>query len=131
MCKLELNQIYLQLEQEIKHCCHSATSDFRKLIKEDAQNIILDIQSDIDNWINLLDEREIACYELENLLQSKCDAYWLSEKANKYNCCEEREISHNVIPQIISKSVTNTYLRVLFPSKTVSHKKKAPEFIWF
>ena len=74
MCKLELKQIYLQLDHEIKHYCHSTTLDFRKSIKKDAQSIVLEIKSDIDNWTNLLNEREIACHEFENLLKLKCNA---------------------------------------------------------
>jgi len=131
MCKLELKQIYLQLDHEIKHYCHSTTLDFRKSIKGDAQSIVLEIQSDINNWINLLNEREIACHELENLLKLKCNAKWLSERITKSDRKEDREISLIILPEIISKSVINTYLKVLFPHKSISHKKKTAEFGWF
>lgn len=131
MCKLELKQIYLQLEHEIKHYSHPTNSDFRKSIKKDAQNIILEIKSDIDNWINLLNEREIACHELEDLLKSKCNTLWLSERVSKSYLSEEREMSLIILPEIISKSVINTYLKNLFPHKSISHKRKTPEFGWF
>lgn len=131
MCKLELNQIYLQLEHEIKHSCQSATAGFRKSVKEDARHIIANIKSDIDNWISQLNEREITCYELENLIKSKCAESKFSELVSKYNQSEQFEVCRNIFPEIVAKSIENTYLKVLFPHKSSSHKKKVFEYAWF
>jgi len=131
MCKLELNQIYLQLEHEIKHSCHFATSGFLQSVKKDARCIIIEIQPDIDNWVSQLNEREITCYELENLIKTKCSEPGFAELLSKYDTSEKPDGFKNTLPDIISKSIINTYLKVLFPHKSSPHKKKAFEHNWF
>jgi hypothetical protein len=131
MCKLELNQIYLQLEHEIKHSCHSATSGFRQLVKEDARRIIIEIQPDIDNWIDQLNKREITCYELESLIKSKCTEPGFTGLISKYDPGDKFDCCKNTLSNIIAKAIVNTYLKVLFPHKSSSYKKKAFEYTWF
>ena len=73
MPKLDLTQIYLELEHEIKRLSQSTIVIYRDATREDAQQVISELKPDIDSWVTQLSQRTIACYELEGLLESKRD----------------------------------------------------------
>jgi hypothetical protein len=114
MSKLELNQIYLQLEHEINHASQSLNCYCKYSVKKDAHDVILEIKSEIDNWENQLNEREIACYELENLVKSKCSKIKFSRMEIKCRTKEELAAFKNIILGLIAKAIMNAYFNTRF-----------------
>jgi hypothetical protein len=127
MSKLELNQIYLQLEREINHVSQSFTCCFKNSIKEDAHDVILEIKSEIDNWETKLNEREIACYELEDLVKSKCSKIKLSRMEIKCRTSEELDAFKNVICGLISKAIMNAYFHTRFDLSSSMNERRVFE----
>lgn len=123
MSKLELNQIYVELEHEIKRLSQSTAVVYSDAIREDAQQVISELRLDIDKWVVQLKERSIACYELENLLESKRDQISLHQLKNKGLDVEELVNFKNDILRMIAKSIMNTYLNSLFRSQTTVENK--------
>ncbi len=117
MPKLDLNQIYLELEHEIKRLSQSTIVIYRDATREDAQQVISELKPDIDSWVSQLSQRTIACYELEGLLESKRDYIKLPRLKNKGVDKNELENFRNDILRLIAKSIMNTYLNSLFRSQ--------------
>lgn len=131
MSSLELKKIYLHLEHEINQLSQSTILSYRAAIKQDAQQVIVDFKSDIDDWVLKLNERYISCYDLENLLESKREYINLPTLESKGLELDNLEIFKSDILRIIAKSILNTYLDTLFrnPSHVgVSEIKKGS---WF
>jgi len=127
MQKLDLTQIYLELEHEIKRLSQSTIVTYRDAIREDAQQAISELKPDIDSWVIQLSQRNIACYELENLLESKRDHLRLPRLKNKGVSVGQIEEFRNDIMRTIAKAILNTYLNSLFrsqPSGSVKTLKK-------
>ncbi len=123
MQKLDLNQIYLELEHEIKHLSQSTVVTYRDAIREDAQQVISDLKPDIDTWVMQLGQRSIACYELESLLESKRDYLKLPRLKNKGVNPKKIEEFRNDIMRTIAKAILNTYLNSLFRSMPQTSSK--------
>lgn len=114
MSKLELNQIYLQLEREINHLSQSTHVVYRDAMREDAQNAISEFKKDIDSWVIQLNNRIIACYDLEDLLESKRDIIQLRQLESKDVDGVQIEKFKSDILRMIAKAIMNTYLETLF-----------------
>ncbi len=117
MSKLELNQIYLELELQIKRLNQSSLVVYKDAIRKDAQQVISNLKEDIDMWVIQLNERKIACYDLENLLETKRDKIKLYQLENKGVDAEELELFKSDMLRLIARAVTNTYLESLFRNR--------------
>jgi len=117
MSKLELNQIYLELELQIKRLNQSTLVVYKDAIRKDAQQVISILKEDIDMWVILLNERKIACYDLENLLEAKRDKIKLYQLESKGVDAEELELFKSDILRLIARAITNTYLESLFSNR--------------
>jgi len=114
MSKFEFNQLYLQLERDIKHLAFTTEIEYRNEALEDAQDVISKLKNEIGNWVLQLNERNIACYELENLLESKRVEIALI-RLNSKGISEERiETFKGDILRFIAKAIMNIYLDSLF-----------------
>ncbi len=114
MSKFEFNQLYLQLERDIKHLAFTTEIEYRNEALEDAQDVISKLKNEIENWVLQLNERNIACYELENLLESKRVEIALI-RLNSKGISEERiETFKGDILRFIAKAIMNIYLDSLF-----------------
>jgi hypothetical protein len=114
MSKLELNQIYLQLEREINLLSQSTPVVYRDSVRADAQHAITEFKNDIDSWVIQLNERAIACYDLEDLLESKRDIIQLRQLESKDVDGVQIEKFKSDILRMIAKAIMNTYLETLF-----------------
>ena len=114
MSKLELKQIYLELEHEIKRLSQSTIVIYRDATRDDAQQVIADLKPDIDNWIVQLNNHTIACYELENLLEPKRCTIKLSRLKNKGVDAKEIEKIKGDVMRLIAKAIMNSYVETLF-----------------
>jgi len=114
MSKLELNQIYLQLEREINLLSQSTQIVYRDAMREDAQHAISEFKKDIDSWVIQLNERAIACYDLEDLLESKRAIIKLQQLQTKDVDGVQIEKFKSDILRMIAKAIMNTYLETLF-----------------
>lgn len=114
MSKFEFNQLYLQLERDIKHLAFTTEIEYRNEALEDAQDVISKLKNEIEKWVLQLNERNIACYELENLLESKRVEIALI-RLNSKGISEERiETFKGDILRFIAKAILNIYLDSLF-----------------
>lgn len=114
MSKFEFNQLYLQLERDIKHSAFTTETEYRNEALEDAQDVISKLKNDIENWVVQLNERNIACYELENLLESKRVEIALIRLNRKGISDEKIETFKGDILRFIAKAILNIYLDSLF-----------------
>lgn len=118
MPRLELKQIYLELEHEIKRLSLSTDFVYMDATRDDAQQVISEMRQDIDNWMFQLSERTIACYELESLLKSKKDQIRLQRLENKGVEKSQLEDLKDEILHAIAQSIMNSYFNSLFRSET-------------
>ena len=123
MPKLDLTQIYLELEHEIKRLSQSTVVIYRDATREDAQQVISELKPDIDFWVTQLSQRTIACYELEGLLESKREQIKLPRLKNKSVDPQELENLRNDILRMIAKSIMNIHLNSLFRSQVHSENE--------
>lgn len=114
MSTFEKSQIYLELEHEIKRLSQSTMVTYRDATRGDAQQVISELESDIDNWIVQLRNRTIACYELENLLATKKSNITLPRLRNKGVNVKDIEKTKDDLLRLIAKSIMNSYLDTLF-----------------
>jgi CCR4-NOT transcriptional regulation complex NOT5 subunit len=114
MSKFEFNQLYLQLERDIKHLAFTTEIEYRNSTLEDVQEVISEMKNDIENWVSQLNERSIACYELELILESKRPEIVLKRLQNKGISEEKIETIKGDILRFIAKAILNIYLDSLF-----------------
>lgn len=131
MSSLELKKIYLHLEHEINQLSQSTILSYRAAIKQDAQQVISEFKSDIDDWVLKLNERYISCYDLENLLESKRDYINLPSLESKGLELDNIEIFKSDILRIIAKSILNTYLDTLFRNPAHADVNELKKGSWF
>ncbi|HEY6913260.1 MAG TPA: hypothetical protein VI413_01180 [Paludibacter sp.] len=117
MPRLELKQIYLELEHEIKRLSLSTDFVYMDATRDDAHQVISEMRQDIDNWMFQLSERTIACYELESLLKSKRDQIQLQRLENKGVEKDQLESLKDEILHAIAQSIMNSYFNSLFRSE--------------
>jgi len=118
MLKIELNQIYLELEHEIKRLSLSTDFVYIDASRDDAHQVISEMRQEIENWVFQLSERTIACYDLERILESKRNQIKLQRLVNKGVENDKLENFKDDILRAIAKSIMNTYLNSLFRSET-------------
>ena len=118
MLKYELNQIYLELEHEIKRLSLSTDFVYIDASRDDAHQVISEMRQEIENWVFQLSERTIACYDLERILESKRNQIKLQRLVNKGVENDKLENFKDDILRAIAKSIMNTYLNSLFRSET-------------
>lgn len=114
MSKLELNQIYLELEFQIKRLGQSNLQIYKDIMREDAQDVISMLRSEIDSWIKSMNDRTISCYDIERLLQAQKNNIKLDRLKSKNVDEKELEIFRNDVLRMIAKAIMNTYLESLF-----------------
>ncbi len=131
MSTFELNQIYLQLDYEINHLTQSTIAFHRNAIKEDTRRVISDLKSEIEEWISLLNERKITCYEIENLLELKSEQIKLTKLESKGVEKEKLEMIKNDIFGMTARAIFNTYLNSLFRNPTRARTKDFRKVNWF
>jgi hypothetical protein len=131
MTKLELNQIYLQMEHEINHLSHTTISLYRNAIKEDARDTVLKFKNDIDQWVLQLNERKIACYDLEFLLENKKAEVELARLEEVEADDEELDEYKNDILRVMAKSIMNVYLNSLFRPEQAASPLGVAESKWY
>lgn len=131
MTKLELNQIYLQMEYEINHLGHTTISLYRNAIKEDARDTVLKFKNDIDQWVLQLNDRKIACYDLEFLLEMKKPEVELTRLEAVEADEEELEEYKNDILRVMAKSIMNVYLNSLFRTEQSANPVGVAESKWY
>jgi len=130
MHKLDLTQIYLELEHEIKRLSQSTIVTYRDAIREDAQEAISELKPDIDTWVIQLSQRSMACYELENSLESKRDYLRLPRLKNKGVSNGQLDGFRNDILRTIAKAILNMYLNSLFRTLPTGNIKVNKENIF-
>lgn len=123
MSKLDLNQIYSELEHEVKRLSQSTNAVYRDVTREDAQQVLSELKPDINSWVVKLNERTIACYELENLLELKKDQIHLHGLKSKGIDESELENLKNDILRMIARSIMNAYLNSLFRTRPSAEGK--------
>ncbi len=123
MSKLELKQIYLELELQIKRLNQSNLTVYRDEAREDAQQVIRELNREIDLWVGWLNERRIACYDLENLLIAQRENIKLDRLKEKGVDQTELELFKNDILRLIAKAIMNTYLESLFLDQNIKKHK--------
>lgn len=131
MSSLELKKIYLHLEHEINQLSHSTILSYRAAIKQDAQQVISDFKSDIDDWVLKLNERYISCYDLDSLLESKREHINLSFLESRGLKLDDIENFKSDILRIIAKSILSTYLDTLFKNPTLAGVTNFSKGSWF
>jgi len=123
MSKLDLKQIYLELELQIKRLNQSNLTVYRDDAREDAQQVIRELNREIDLWVGWLNERRIACYDLENLLIAQRENIKLDRLKEKGVDQIELELFKNDILRLIAKAIMNTYLESLFLDQNIKKHK--------
>jgi hypothetical protein len=113
MSKLDLSQIFLQLEHEISRL-NSTKAAYRDATREDARRVISFLKSDIESWVYQLNERTIACYEMESIMNAKRDSINLELLKNHGLTNSEIEEVKDDILRLIAKAIMNSYLESLF-----------------
>ena len=114
MPKVDLPEIYLEFEREIKNLSQSAVLLYRDATREDAQQAIADLKTDIDSWIVQLHNRTIACYDLENLLSARKEYIQLPKLLEIGIEASELETLKSDVLRLIAKAIMNSYLDTLF-----------------
>lgn len=128
MRQLELKQIYLELEREIKRFGHNENSLRIDDARDDARDAVSMLKPEIDVWISLLKTHEISCYDLEKLLNSKRDEISLTRLEGSGLACAELEIVRGDVLRMIAKSIMSTYLNTLFRPRSCDDEKYNKEF---
>lgn len=121
MPRLELKQIYLELEHEIKRLSLSTDFVYMDATRDDAHQVICDMRQDIDSWVFQLSERTLACYDVERLLKSKKDQITLQRLADKGVDNDKLESLKAEILHAIAQSIMNSYFNSLF--RTEAHRE--------
>lgn len=123
MSKLDLKHIYLELELQIKRLNQSNLTVYRDDAREDAQQVIRKLKKEIDMWVNLLNERSIACNDLEDLLIAQRENIKLERLKEKGVDENELELFKNDILRLIAKAIMNSYLESLFLDQNIKKHK--------
>lgn len=123
MSKLDLKQIYLELELQIKRLNQSNMTVYHDDARDDAQQVIRELNKEIDLWVSWLNERRIACYDLENLLIAQRENIKLDRLKEKGVDQIELELFKNDILRLIARAIMNTYLESLFLDQNIKKHK--------
>lgn len=118
MSNIEFNEINLRFKREVNSMTHLLPEIYREAIKEDAQKIITQFQPDIEKWIVRLKNKDMSCFEIESLLQSRLNEVSLNSLQQTCNESQTVEKIKNNILNLIAKSVLNTYLYSMFKDIT-------------
>ncbi len=96
---------------------------YRDDARDDAQQVIRELNKEIDLWVSWLNERRIACYDLENLLIAQRENIKLDRLKEKGVDQIELELFKNDILRLIAKAIMNTYLESLFLDQNIKKYK--------
>lgn len=133
MAKLEFQQIYLRLGQEINFLSQSSLINYKNEVKSDALDVINEMKPTIEGWIKKLNAKEMSCADLVCKLQSEKETMKLSNLKNSGLSDADLGIASSMITQIIANSIANAYLSSLFENQTISRNfsrtKSYSEFI--
>lgn len=123
MPKIDLKQLYLQLELEINKLSSSNLVIYREDLREDAHEVIRLLKKEIDKWVKGLNEHNIACFELEGLLIEQKGLIELSRLKNKGVDETELDNLKNDVLRLLAKAIMNSYLENIFRNQnTPKHK---------
>ena len=127
MSKLDLNQIHLELEHEIKRLSQSSFVIYSDALREDVHEALLELKPEIDTWFAKLSQRSISYYELETLLEKQKGRIELTRlKRTSLEESELENVKHDIL-RMIAKSIMNLHLNSLFrsqPTIEVNNVKK-------
>ncbi len=120
MPKIDLKQLYLQLELEINRLSSSTLMIYREDLREDAHEVIKLLKKDIDKWVKGLNERNIACFELESLLEEQRSHIELTRLKSKG--VDENELGNlkNDVLRLLARAIMNSYLENLFRNQNAN-----------
>ncbi|MBN2764889.1 MAG: hypothetical protein JXR27_00840 [Paludibacteraceae bacterium] len=120
MPKIDLKQLYLQLELEINRLSSSTLMIYREDLREDTHEVIKLLKKDIDKWVKGLNERNIACFELEGLLEEQRSNIELTRLKSKG--VHENEIDNlkNDVLRLLARAIMNSYLENLFRNQNAN-----------
>jgi hypothetical protein len=96
---------------------------YRDDARDDAQQVIRELNKEIDLWVSWLNERRIACYDLENLLIAQRENIKLDRLKKKGVDQTELELFKNDILRLIARAIMNTYLESLFLDQNIKKHK--------
>ena len=120
MPKIDLKQLYLQLELEINRLSSSILMIYRDDLREDAHEVINILKKDIDKWVKGLNERNIACFELEGLLEEKRSSIELTRLKSKGVHENELDNLKNDVLRLLARAIMNSYLENLFRNQNAN-----------
>lgn len=122
MSQIELKQIYLELGHEINRLSLTVASEYKDALRQDAHETVLQFKPQIDKWVRMLIEREIACYDLENILETKRDEM-LFNRLNLLGVdCPLVEKMRCEMLRIVAKAIMNSYLNSLFQTRSCTQE---------
>jgi hypothetical protein len=120
MPKIDLKQLYLQLELEINRLSSSNLMIYREDLREDAHEVIRLLKKDIDKWVKGLNERNIACFELEKLLEEQRSNIELNRlKSKGVHETELNNLKSDVL-RLLARAIMNSYLENLFRNQNAN-----------
>lgn len=131
MPRLELKQIYLELEHEIKRLSLSTDLMYTDVTRDDAHQVICEMRQDIDVWVSQLSERTLSCYDLDRLLKSRKDQIVLRGLENKGVAKLKLESLKDEILHAIAQSIMNTYFNSLFRSEAHTENRNLKKEVLF
>ncbi len=131
MPRLELKQIYLELEHEIKRLSLSNDLMYTDVTRDDAHQVICEMRQDIDVWVSQLSERTLSCYDLDRLLKSRKDQIVLRGLENKGVAKLKLESLKDEILHAIAQSIMNTYFNSLFRSEAHTENRNLKKEVLF
>lgn len=120
MSKLDFQKIYNRMKREINFITQSSLINYKDEIREDAQLVILNLKPQIDEWITLLNKKEISCAELYCVIQQQKEEIKLEKLFQTLITDEEVKIVKSSILQLVSNTIINSYLSSLFESQDLS-----------
>ena len=118
MSQIELKQIYLELGHEINRLSLTIASQYKDALRQDAHETVIQLKPQIDKWVRMLIEREIACYDLEKILESQRDEMPFTRLNLLGVDCPVVEQMRCEMLRIVAKAIMNSYLNSLFKTRS-------------
>ncbi|MDO9153045.1 MAG: hypothetical protein Q7U47_04950 [Paludibacter sp.] len=120
MSKLDFQKIFNRLKREINYITQFSIINYKTEMREDAQQVILSLKPQIDEWISKLNNKELSCAELYCLIQLQKNEIQLKHLLNTGISDEEVTLVKSSILQLVSNTIINSYLNSLFETQDFS-----------
>jgi len=110
------HKVLLQYKREINNFVPSTPKSYRDAFRDDAMLTISQFQPSIENWMVELNNRNLSCFEIIQMLEAYKDEIHLNN-LEKIDLSPDLLNSYkNNILKIIAKSVLDCYLSSVFNS---------------